>query len=257
MSTAVSPQPVGAPITQALAAREVRVYSHSMLFYWWPVWAVGYLLALITRLGGEQVDLKLGDEVIKVWVHPNGSLGVIFVFTLLLVILMTHFAVRGVASLTVVVVAIAVTLFLAYMDWWTVVLTWLGDLRIYMNLSFYVFFSTATFFVWALATFIFIRLDYYVFRPGQLVHVSLFGGGEETYDTRGMSVMKMRDDLFRHWILGIGSGDFNVAATGARKAEFTIHNVLFLEAKMARIQTLTAMKPDDTPGQVFTAGEPA
>jgi hypothetical protein len=67
----------------------------------------------------------------------------------------------------------------------------------------------------------------------------------------------MRDDLFRHWVLGLGSGDFNVAATGARKAEFTIHNVLFMESKLTRIQALTAMKPDDTPGQVFTAGQPA
>jgi hypothetical protein len=30
--------------------REVRVYSHSPLFYWWPVWAVGYILALVTYL---------------------------------------------------------------------------------------------------------------------------------------------------------------------------------------------------------------
>jgi len=116
MSTAVTPQPVGSPLTQALATREVRVYSHSMLFYWWPVWAVSYALALVTRLGGEQVSFRIGDDYAKdVWFHPNGSLGVIFTFTLVLVILMTHFAVRGVASMTVIVSAIAVTLFLAYM----------------------------------------------------------------------------------------------------------------------------------------------
>ena len=84
----------------------------------------------------------------------------------------------------------------------------------------------------------------------------LLGGGEESYDSRGMSVMKLRDDMFRHWILGLGSGDMNLAATGARKAEFTIHNVLFIDSKLNRIQTLIAMKPDDTPDRVFTAGEP-
>jgi len=257
MSSAVSTQPVGSPLTQALAAREVRVYSHSMIFYWWPVWAVGYLLAFVTRMWGEQVTFTIGGQEATVWFHPSGSLGVIFTFTLLLVILMTHFAVRGVASLTVIVSAIAVTLFIAYMGWWDVVLRQLWSLNMYMNLSFYLFFSTAVFIVWAVSVFVAVRLDYYLFRPGQLVHVTVFGGGEESFDTRGMSVMKMRDDLFRHWILGLGSGDLHVATTGARKAEFVVHNVLFVGHKLEQIQALVAMKPDDTPDKVFTAGGPA
>jgi hypothetical protein len=251
MSTAVSSQHVGSPVSETLAFREVRIYSHSMLFYWWPVWVVGYVLALVTRLWGEPIEGHGWD-----YVHHNGALGVVFTFTLLLVIMMTHFSVRGVASLSVVLTAIAGTLFLAYMDWWNVVLGWLGGLQIYMNLSFYLFFSTAMFLIWFVAVFILVRFDYYVFRPGQLVHVEVFGGGEQSFDTRGMSIMKMRDDLFRHWVLGLGSGDINVAATGARKAEFTIHNVLFMESKLNRIQTLIAMKPDDAPDKVFTAGEP-
>src|SRR5262245_2093077 len=98
MSTAVSTQPVGSPLTQTLAAREVRVFSHSPIFYWWPVWAVGYALALITRIWGEQVTFtNLAGEEATVWIHRSGSLGVVFTFTLLLVIMMTHFSVRGVA----------------------------------------------------------------------------------------------------------------------------------------------------------------
>jgi len=257
MSTAVSTQPVGSPLTQALATREVRVYSHSIIFYWWPIWVVGYLMALVTRLGGEQVTFQIGGQESTVWFHPSGALGVIFTFTLVLVILMTHFAVRGVASLTVIVSAIAATLFLAYMGWWNTILDAVGHLRIYMNLSFYLFFSTAMFVVWALAVFVFVRFDYYVFRPGQLVHVTVFGGGEESFDTRGMSVIKIRDDLFRHWVLGLGSGDMHVATTGARKADFVVHNVLFVSHKLHKIQSLVAMRPDDTPDKVFTAGEPA
>jgi len=126
-----------------------------------------------------------------------------------------------------------------------------------MNLSFYLFFGTAMFLVWFLAVFVFVRLDYYSFRPGQIVHVTVFGGGEETFDSRGASINKMRDDMFRHWILGIGSGDLHVSTTGARKAEFVVHNVLFVGTKLSRIQALIAMRPDDTPDKVFTAGEPA
>jgi len=258
MSTAVSTQPVGSPVTQALATREVRVYSHTMLFYWWPVWAVGYLMALITYLGGHEGFMQIGEEEYSLGMfHHNGSLGVIFAFTLLLVILMTHFVVRGVASLTVIVSAIAVTLFLAYMGWWDTVLHAIGRLSFRLNLGFYVFFSTAVFLLWAMEAFVYVRLDYYVVRPGQLTHVTLFGGAEETYDARGMVVVKIRDDLFRHWILGLGSGDMHVATTGARKADFVIHNVLFVGTKLHQIESLVAMRPDDTPDKVFTAGEPA
>ena len=35
--------------------REVRVVAHTMLFYWWPVWAVGFLMAGLTYWEGYQV----------------------------------------------------------------------------------------------------------------------------------------------------------------------------------------------------------
>jgi hypothetical protein len=259
MSTTTSIQPVGSPVTETLATREVRVYSQSMIFYWWPIWVVGYLLAALTYFGGYKCDVVAanGETVIHgAYFYPNGSIGVIFVFTMVLVFVMTHYAVRGVASLTVIIAAIAVTLFLAYMNWWDAILEYVWGLRIYVNLSFYLILSTGVFLLWLIAVFIVSRLDYYVFRPGQLVHVSVFGGAEEAFDTRGLTMMKLRGDLFRHWILGLGSGDLNVAATGARKAEFTVHNVLFIDSKLARIQHLIAMKPGDQPEKVFTAGEP-
>src|SRR5262249_52316047 len=157
MSSAVSAQPIGSSLAHALATREVRIYSQSMLFYWWPVWAVGYLMAAITYVAGRKVDFVLqnGDQLpIGAYFHTTGNLGVIFLFTLLLVIVMTHFVVRGVASLTVIVTAIAVTLFLAYMGWWDAILEWVWGLRAFMNLSFYLILSTALFVLWLSAVFI-------------------------------------------------------------------------------------------------------
>src|SRR5689334_25268295 len=34
------------------AKREIRIVSHSNLFYWWPVWAIGFLLSLLTYFSG-------------------------------------------------------------------------------------------------------------------------------------------------------------------------------------------------------------
>src|SRR5437763_17006105 len=32
---------------------EIKIVSHSNLFYWWPVWAVGYILAFLTLIDGH------------------------------------------------------------------------------------------------------------------------------------------------------------------------------------------------------------
>jgi len=41
---------------------EIVIISHSSLFYWWPVWAVGYLMAIFSWLHGQ--TLQVGDAVI-------------------------------------------------------------------------------------------------------------------------------------------------------------------------------------------------
>jgi len=242
MSTAVVPQHVHdpAPVTRP---RDVILYSHSPIFYWWPVWAVGYLFALMTLVQGVEHEFK-GTTVL---IHPSRTLGVVFTFTFLMVIVMTHFSVRGLASVVTIVSAIAIALALAYFQLWESLLNALGSLAIFMNLGFYVFFSTAIFIVWASAVFFFDRSTYYIVRPGQLIHATMFGSGEETYDTHGMSVEKKRDDLFRHWVLGLGSGDVHIATTGAKKADFVIPNVLFIGTKLELIQELVATKPDVVP----------
>ncbi len=32
--------------------RQVTIVSHSTLFYWWPVWAVGFLLGILSLIWG-------------------------------------------------------------------------------------------------------------------------------------------------------------------------------------------------------------
>ena len=63
-------------------------------------------------------------------------------------------------------------------------------------------------------------------------------GGEAAYDTMGMVVTKQRSDLFRHWILGLGSGDIVVKTAGAAGREFQMPNVLFVGSKVKLIQQI-------------------
>lgn len=241
MSTIPATQAPGLVATSP--PKEVHVYSHSGMIYWWPVWFIGYIMALLTFFQGQPYEF--GDT--RVLIHPSRNLGVLFTMTFLLVIIITHLAVRGIASITVIITLIAITLFFAWMGWWERVFQVMGSLAIFMNLGFYLFFSTAVFLTWFAAVFAFDRLEVWKFRPGQMVHETILGTGEQTYDARGIVVEKLRSDLFRHWILGLGSGDLHIATTGARKQEFVIPNVPFIGYKLQRIQELAAMRPDETP----------
>jgi hypothetical protein len=252
MST-VATEPAPSPSLAPVQAQEITVYSRSSLFYWWPVWVVGYIRALTTYFGGAAVPF----EDATVIMHPSKNLGVIYTVVFLLVLLMTNVTVRGLASIALISTLVALTFFFAYMGWWDVIFQAFANLAIYMNLGFYVFFSTAVLVVWALAFFVFDKMNYWTFRPGQLVHTSVYGGGSQSYDTRGMMVSKLRDDLFRHWVLGLGSGDLNIATTGAKREEFTLPNVLLIGSKVPRIQQLIAMQPDEHSDNIVTVGGPS
>src|SRR5438094_4128404 len=41
------------PTTTGTDLQEIRIVSHSNLFYWWPVWAVGLVMALLTWVDGH------------------------------------------------------------------------------------------------------------------------------------------------------------------------------------------------------------
>jgi hypothetical protein len=237
----VQPAPQAGPEHQHKDHREeVRVYSHSTFFYWWPVWVTGYIMALVTYMDGRQI--QIGNA--EVWMHPSKNLGVLFTLIFFLVILITNVTLRGLASVVVILAAAFGALLLAYYGMWENVLNLMGKVSIFMNMGFYVFFSSLVFFVWAISVFVYDRMSYWRVTPGQLTHDAVIGGAQKSYDTRGMVFEKHRQDLFRHWIIGFGSGDIEISTTGARRETFSIPNVLFVDSKVGEIQHMIAMQPD-------------
>jgi len=232
---------------------QMTIYSHSMLLYWWPIWVIGYIMAALTYMEGVKVQFADAEVII----HPSKNIGVIYTMVFLLVVVLTNATVRGMASATVVAVILALTFLLAYMGWWEDLLYMASFLAMYMNLGFYTFFSTAILIIWVCAVFVFDRFESWTFRPGQVVHNMFLGGGARTFDTTNMSVYKQRSDLFRHWILGLGSGDIHLMPVGANAHEMILPNVLFIGAKLTRLETLVSMKPNEREGAVpMTVGEP-
>lgn len=64
MSTQPDPAAM-AQTTSPTRPEEVRVYSHSALYYWWPVWLLGLILGGLTWWGGERMYVFPGDAVPK------------------------------------------------------------------------------------------------------------------------------------------------------------------------------------------------
>jgi hypothetical protein len=266
---------------------EIRIVSHSNLFYWWPVWAVGLLMGLLTIIdnhrmavvpegsqarrfakvqtdaGGEQQEREVivlpkpkdaqhakqlpptdADEPAQPTLHmaKTGAYGVIFLITLLLVIVITNVPLRGMWSVVVIITVILLSVIFGLAHWWEVIIAKLTLLDIRINAAGYFFVSLILFGIWLITFLFFDQQTYMVFTPGQLKVRTEIGGGEKAYDTSGMTVEKQRSDLFRHWILGLGSGDLVVNTTGAGVHHFDLPNVLFIGKKVQAIEDMLREK---------------
>ncbi|OYW77746.1 MAG: hypothetical protein B7Z37_02330 [Verrucomicrobia bacterium 12-59-8] len=225
------------------APSSIRIYSHSSLLFWWPVWVVGYVMAALTYWHGKAQHLEATGQVLE-WVHPGNNLGVIYFLTLFLIIMITNFSVRGLASGMVIMGGALLTVILAYVGWWDEVFQWFENLTIHLTMGAYFWFSTLMFITWVLTVFGFDRLSYWEVRPGQLTHKMLFGSGSNSYNAQGMGLEKHRDDIFRHWLLGCGSGDLKIRTSGATREEIDLMNVLFIGSKVVAMQRLISEVPE-------------
>jgi hypothetical protein len=261
--TTTTPAPATTPAhVPAAHKNEIRIISHSALFYWWPVWALGFLLALYTWADGHRMVVvptdtvketqRINNEARDVLVAPpNRSLeqphlrminskapGVLFCIVLLLVITITNVPLRGLWSVIVISFILFFAIILAILHKWDDILERLSLLDIRINLAGYLVIAMVLFIVWLIVITMFDKQIYMVFTPGQLRVRLEIGQAETAYDTTGMTIQKQRSDLFRHWILGLGSGDLIVNTAGAQAHHFDMPNVLFLGRKVREIEDM-------------------
>jgi hypothetical protein len=171
-------------------------------------------------------------------VASHAGYGVVFAVVLLLVIFITNVPIRGLWSVIAVVTLALGTVILALADWWDDIFEAAVYSRVYINAFGYLAISVPLLVLWLVVVLLFDRKSYMVFAPGQLlVHLEI-GSGEVAYDTHGMVVAKRRSDLFRHWLLGFGSGDLLVSTSGANAQRFEMHNILFVGGKLKLIQQM-------------------
>jgi hypothetical protein len=237
---AQAPIPV-APARQTEAPREVRIVSHSTLYYWWPVWVLGYICALVTVMSHDRLAVvPAGTDIVQQmdlpgregkrdvlifpanaqWrdidretkqpraphlrISPTRWPGVLFCFTTLAVIFSTNVALRGLWSF-IVILALGIIWFVLYhFGLWDDIVGYLTVLDIRINMGGYLLISTVLLVFWLITFFYFDDRVYMVFSPGQLRVRLEVGDSETAYDTTGMTIQKQRSDFFRHWVLGLG-----------------------------------------------------
>jgi len=271
--------PASLPPTPAAAApQQVEVTSHTGLVYWWPVWAVGFLLAALTYWEGDHLAVvpagttvkpadKAGtfeltaketsrslDEAVKrsenkqeafpVPISHRKGYGIIFLVVQLLVIFGSNIPMRGVASLLGVMVLVVVAVLFSVMDWWSPILEFLGGLHVQMSVAAYLLPAVVLFVMWVVTVFFTDRLESIIFTPGQVTVLQDVGTKRQVYDAVMVHVEKRPNDLLRHWILGFGAGDL-VITIPSQDVRYEFPNVLFVEQKLARIQALLALQPID------------
>lgn len=280
--------PAATPPATPAPPQEIVIYSHSNLFYWWPVWACGFIMALVTVFSGQSLaivpngtiaererqvqghdeprdvlvvpakkhlppapapDQKKKPEPGQPKLHVSNSknVGTWFCTVLLLVIFITNVPLRGLWSVIVIVTLIFLSIIFALVriqeqSIWDHIFHYLFFLDIRINMGGYLFISIILFILWFFVSMFFDKQIYMVFSPSQFkVHMEI-GGGETAYDTMGMTIEKRRNDLFRHLILGFGSGDLVVKTTGAQAHTFEIPNVLSLGRRVREIEDMLRSK---------------
>src|SRR6185437_9586337 len=125
---------------------EVRIYSHSSILYWWPVWLLGYIMAALTYAEGSRAAIvpkgAIYDQAHHAIVlpanhaHPNArigelsaqskNVGVVFTMVLLMVIFISNTPLRGLWSGIALLTVAVVTVTFAWLGIWATILNHLG-----------------------------------------------------------------------------------------------------------------------------------
>ena len=230
---------------------EIKIYFHSPILYWWPVWAVGFLMALWTYFDNYHMALVPEHTVVQgnrllapegvtleaPGVHMARSRwpGIVFVFTLLLAVYLSTASLRGPWALFGLAVLAAVVLLFNWLDWWSPLYRWFGLLRLHLNLGAYLAIAVPLFFMWALTVFFFDRRTYMAFSTGQVHICDELGDSEKVYDTSTVSFEKEPYDWLR-FLAGFGAGDVLVRVGGPQPTYYSLPNVIRVGKKMRRIE---------------------
>jgi len=229
-----APEAAKSAITDALLHHDhnvLRIYTHSPIIYWWPIWMLGLIF--------YGFSAGLGDDGSAARVQ-----GLTFVFALLFVIFSTTVRLRGANSVIFGLILAIGGILLAMGNMFEPVANFLGQMDIRMSKTFYLFVGVAVFLMWALMIFAFDKVKYYEIAPGQVREKVFWGSGDRAESGANARCRYRSDDFLRHRMLGlVVTGDIDITLGDGEV--WNLHNVIFAKRKASQINDLIVTRPID------------
>ncbi|MEQ8559761.1 MAG: hypothetical protein RIB03_15735 [Henriciella sp.] len=231
-SPAKEPKPRKGELLNRNELSPMKVFTHSPILYWWPIWLLGFIsyLLQVTDIAGPGT--------------PERMLGLIFVFTLAFVIFSTTVRLRGANSVIFGLILIIGFILLTFANLSGPIASFLGQLDIRMSNMFYLATGAIVFIMWALMIFGFDKVRYWEVVPGQLHERVFWGSGDRAESGANARCRYRSDDFLRHRILGlVVTGDIEVTLGDGEV--WHMHNVIFAKSKTRKINALIVTRPVD------------
>jgi len=211
----------------------LKIYTHSPILYWWPIWLLGFVFGFVSMfVGGEGTEAAARVQ------------GQTFVFVLVFVIFSTTVKLRGANSVILGLILLIGGILLATANLSGPIAAFIGGLDIRMSPAFYWFVGGAVFVMWAVMIFGFDKVKFYEIAPGQVRERVFWGSGDRAESGANARCKYLKDDFLRHRILGlIVTGDIEITLGDGEV--WYLHNVLFAKEKAHRINELIVTRPVD------------
>lgn len=220
---------------------ELKVYAHSPIIYWWPIWSLGLLFGFVSMFLPDATNSAGADGPVSTAALVQGQT---FVFVLVFVIFSTTVKLRGANSVILgLILAIGVIL-LFTANLFGPIAAFIGGLDIYMSPSFYWFVGISVFLMWAVMVFGFDKVKFYEIAPGQVRERVYWGSGDRAESGANARCRYLKDDFLRHRMLG-GNLLGDIEITLADGEVWYLHNVLFAKGRADRINELIVTRPVD------------
>ena len=231
-SPAKEPKPRKGEVLNRNVLTPMKVYTHSPILYWWPIWILGFLFYFLQATGmvGELVNQKV--------------LGLMFVFTLAFVIFSTTVRLRGANSVIFGLILLIGFILLTFANLSGPIADFLARLDIRMSNMFYLVTAVLIFVQWSLMIFGFDKVRYWEVVPGQLHERVFWGSGDRAESGANARCRYRSDDFLRHRILGlVVTGDIEVTLGDGEV--WHMHNVIFAKQRTRRMNELIVTRPVD------------
>jgi energy-coupling factor transporter transmembrane protein EcfT len=195
----------------------IRFYSHSLIFYFWPLWLISIILGTI----GSFTTIK------------DTYTGTAFIFFLLFTIFSTTVSIRGLWVILISLAFMVIALVLNQVGVLSNLFNTISSLHVSLDSNFYFLFGVPLATMWLFIIVLYDRRKYIELRPHELSVIEEIGEGVKNYDTMGLAFRKERDNFVQHWIFGLGSGDLIITASiGGHKETIYVANIISISKKI-------------------------